>query len=200
MKRNAIVLSIVALIVALMIYTGARNARKGALGVSDGGASGVQGELKGKMAPDFELESLSGKKVKLSDFKGKAVLVNFWATWCQPCNIEMPWLVDLQKQYGPQGYVTLGVSVDDGSNEKIAAFAGAMNVNYTILRSTDAVANEYGGVDGLPTSFFIDRSGKVVEQIAGLADKSEIEKAVKASLGSGVVDEPAPTPAKAKGK
>src|SRR5438105_1723705 len=72
-------------------------------------------EMKGKLAPEFALESLDGATVHLSDFRGKAVLLNFWATWCQPCKIEMPWFEDLQKQYGPQGFQVVGIAVDDAS-------------------------------------------------------------------------------------
>ena len=85
--------------------------------------------MKGKTAPGFELETLDGKKMRLADLKGKAVLLNFWATWCDPCKIEMPWFVELQNQYGPQGLAIIGIAMDDSSNEAIAKFTKEMGVN-----------------------------------------------------------------------
>src|SRR5437660_12712843 len=98
-------------------------------------------EMKGKLAPEFALESLDGATVHLSDFRGKAVLLNFWATWCQPCKIEMPWFEDLQKQYGPQGFQVVGVAMDDASPEDIGKFAKDLGVNYTVLIGKEAVGD-----------------------------------------------------------
>src|ERR1700691_5268871 len=105
------------------------------------------------VAPDFSLESLDGKSLRLSDLRGKAVLLNFWATWCGPCKIEMPWFVDLQNQYGSQGLQIVGVAMDDASKEDIAKFAKDMGVNYPVLIGKDSVGDEYGGVNALPQSF-----------------------------------------------
>jgi thiol-disulfide isomerase/thioredoxin len=142
------------------------------------------GEVKGKEAPDFALQDLQGKQVKLSDFRGKAVLLNFWATWCGPCKIEMPWFVELQKQYGPQGFEIVGVALDDSGKDEIQKFAKEMGVNYTILQGQDAVGDAYGAI-GLPTTFYIDRSGKIIDSASGLVSRSEIEDNVKKSLGEG---------------
>src|SRR5207302_1605018 len=98
---------------------------------------------------------------------------NFWATWCQPCKIEMPWFEALQKQYGPQGFQVLGIAVDDASKEDIAKFAKDIGVNYPILLGKEAVGTAYGGVPFLPSSFFIDRDGKIVNRVAGLKSRSE---------------------------
>jgi thiol-disulfide isomerase/thioredoxin len=139
----------------------------------------------GKTAPDFELKVLGGKgkTLKLSDLKGKAVVVNFWATYCEPCKIEMPWLADLQKKYGPQGVQIIGVAMDDAEEKDISAFAKKMGVNYPILLGTEKVADLYGGIDGLPTLFFVDRSGKIVEHELGLRSQDEIVDNIKKSLG-----------------
>jgi thiol-disulfide isomerase/thioredoxin len=139
---------------------------------------------KASVAPDFSLESLDGPPMKLSDFRGKAVLLNFWATWCGPCKIEMPWFVDLQKQYGPQGFQIVGVAMDDSSKQDIAKFAKDMGVNYPILIGKEAVGDAYGGVPGLPESFFIGRDGKIVDRIIGLEGKAEIEDAIKKTLNT----------------
>jgi thiol-disulfide isomerase/thioredoxin len=186
--RNAIVLTIVALVVAAMIYSGARNSRASGAssGVVDGPESALQGDLKGKMAPNFELATLDGGKMRLSDLKGKAVVLDFWATWCVPCKIEMPWFVELQKQYGPEGLAIVGVAMDDASNEDIAKFAKELGVNYPILRGKEAVGEAYGGLPGLPTTFFIGRDGVIVGQDAGLVSRKQIENSIKAALAQGV--------------
>jgi cytochrome c biogenesis protein CcmG/thiol:disulfide interchange protein DsbE len=141
-----------------------------------------EGPKNGEPAPDFTLQDLKGRSVQLSSLKGRAVLLNFWATWCGPCKIEMPWLVDLQKKYGPRGLLIVGVAMDDASDKEIAAFARKMGVNYMVLKGTEKVGDLYGGVDRLPFSYYIDRSGKVVDQIVGLASESVIEDDIKKIL------------------
>jgi thiol-disulfide isomerase/thioredoxin len=151
---------------------------------------------RGSVAPDFTLTALDGSEVRLSSFKGKAVMVNFWATWCEPCKIEMPWLVDLQKQFGPQGLQILGVALDDADTKTIAQFTHKMGVNYPVLKGTDKVADLYGGADRLPISFFVDRSGKVVDETVGLVSESVIVDAIKRSLAQGAQTGPDNTEAK----
>jgi thiol-disulfide isomerase/thioredoxin len=140
----------------------------------------------GEVAPDFTLKLVGGhgKSMRLSSLRGKAVLLNFWATWCGPCKIEMPWFVELQKKYGPQGLQVIGVALDDAGVKAITAFARKMGVNYPILQGTERVADLYGGLAGLPTTFFLDRSGKVVDQVMGLESESLMEDAIKKSLGT----------------
>jgi len=151
-----------------------------------GPAQGPTDPPRGSMAPGFELKNIAdGKTASLASFRGKAVLLNFWATWCGPCKIEMPWLVDLQKKYGPQGLEIVGVAMDDASDKEIAAFAKKMGVNYTVLKGTEKVGDLYGGVDRLPLTYYIDRSGKVVDEIVGLASESVIEDDIKKILGKG---------------
>src|SRR4030088_1291870 len=167
------VLVVVALVVALMLYVGFHMARR---------TGSTPRIAKSTVAPYFSLESLDGKSVRLSDLRGKAVLLNFWATWCGPCKIEMPWFVELQNQYGAQGLQIIGVAMDDASKEDIAKFAKDMGVNYPILIGKEAVGDAYGGVPALPESFFIGRDGKLVDNIIGLKGKGEIEDAVKKAL------------------
>jgi len=175
MNRNPLALVVVAAVVALALYVGYHNARRPS-------ASLGPRLLQSGPAPDFSLEALNGKTTKLSDFRGKAVLLNFWATWCGPCKIEMPWFVDLQKEYGSQGLQIVGVAMDDASKEDIAKFAKDMGVNYPILIGKEAVGDEYGGVPALPESFLIARDGRIVDRIIGLRGKAEIEDAVKKAL------------------
>ncbi len=179
MKRNALVF--VALFVAIlaMLASGKyldRTRKHGPLK--------LVGNVQGLPAPDFQLPSLDGAKVKLSDFRGKAVLLNFWATWCPPCKVEMPWFADLQKEYGKDGLVILGVAMDDSEPDKIAQFASEMGVNYPILLGTDQVSDDYGNVQYLPTSFYISRDGTIVDKMTGLLDRKDIEEAVKKTLNT----------------
>jgi peroxiredoxin len=190
-KRNAIVIVVVVAAVALMLFVGVRMARTKA-GVVKMKPVGKNGSV----APDFQLKSLDGKQVRLSDFRGKAVLLNFWATWCAPCKIEMPWFVDLQKQYAAQGLQVIGVAMDDSGEQAIAKFTKEMGVNYPVLIGKESVGDAYGGVEFLPTTFFIDRQGKVVDRVFGLVGHSDIEDDVKKALGAGAAQASAREPAR----
>jgi peroxiredoxin len=144
-------------------------------------------DLRGKRAPDFSLRTVEGKKVSLADYKGKAVLINFWATWCAPCKIEMPWLVALRSQYAPQGFEILGVNADDPGTprSKLAKFGEEQGLNYPLLVGDDAMSRKYGGVEFLPTSYFVGRDGKIVAETAGLVSKNEVEASIKKALAAG---------------
>jgi thiol-disulfide isomerase/thioredoxin len=174
-NRNPLALVVVAVIAAAMLYVGFHAARR---------SGPTQASTRSSPAPDFTLESLDGKSVRLSDLRGKAVLLNFWATWCGPCKIETPWLVELQNQYGAQGLQVIGVAMDDSGKDDIAKFAKDMGVNYPVLLGKEAVGDAYGGVPALPESFFIGRDGKIVDKIIGLKGRSEIEDSIKKALGT----------------
>ena len=182
MKKNIVFFAVVILAISGLLFAGKRFSHHSAPGGALLGAS-----VNGKDAPDFDLRVLDGKgkTMKLSDLRGKAVLVNFWATWCGPCKIEMPWLVDLQEKYGPEGFVILGVAMDDSGDKAISDFAKEMKVNYPVLLGTESVGQLYGGVEGLPTSFFVDRAGKVVDRQFGLVSESTLVDDIKKSLGGG---------------
>lgn len=173
--RNPLALVVVAVIAAAMLYFGFHMARRGG-----SGAPSIVG--KSTPAPDFTLEQLNGGNLKLSDLRGKAVLLNFWATWCGPCKIETPWLVEMQNQYGNQGLQVVGVAMDDSGKDEISKFAKDMGVNYPVLLGKEAVGDAYGGVPALPESFFIGRDGKIVDRIIGLKGKAEIEDSIKKAL------------------
>jgi thiol-disulfide isomerase/thioredoxin len=177
-------LSIAVVSTVLLAEDGPRSVKLGA-GLPQGASSPV----KGTIAPDFSLVTLDGKATSLVDFRGKAVLLNFWATWCEPCKIEMPWLIELQKQYGPQGLQVLGIALDDADTKDIAKFAQDMHVDYPILVGKDdereSIANAYGGVEFLPETFYLDRDGKILDKTFGLVKRSEIKDNIKKALASG---------------
>ena len=143
-------------------------------------------ELRGKDAPEFTLTDLGGKKVSLADFKGRPVVVNFWATWCGPCKLEMPWFQEFSSKYKGQGLQVLGLSQDDGaSRQDVSDAAKKIGVTYTILLPDEKVAKKYGGVDYLPETFYIDRSGKVVDVTAGAPSKDQMEALIKKTIAAG---------------
>lgn len=178
MKRDPIILIVVAMVISIMLVFGIQRVHH----------AGIvpPGKLQGKAAPDFSLVTTTGQTMKLSDFQGKAVLLNFWATWCEPCKVEMPWFVDLQKKYGPQGLQVIGVAMDDASPKDISAFAQKMGVNYPILIGKEEVGAQYGGIEYLPSTFYINRNGKVIEHAFGLVSRSEIEANIERALGQQV--------------
>ncbi|MGA2426305.1 MAG: TlpA disulfide reductase family protein [Terriglobales bacterium] len=178
MKRNPLILFFIAAIVLVMLFAGIRTARNNR---ANGPANG---QLIGNLAPDFELQTLDGKNLKLSDLRGKAVLLNFWATYCGPCKVEMPWFVELQKEYGSQGFQIVGVANDDASTEDIAKFAKEMGINYPILIGKDSVSDSYK-VSVLPTSFFVDRDGKLIAREFGLQSRSVFVDHIKKALSQG---------------
>src|SRR5216684_485694 len=177
MKRNPLALVVVAVVVAGMLFVGLRMARRS-------GVIAAPRITHATVAPDFSLESLDGKNMRLSDLRGKAVLLNFWATWCGPCKIETPWLVEMQNQYGAQGLQIVGVAMDESGKDEIARFAKNMGMNYPVALGKEAVGDAYGGVSYLPESFFVGRDGKIVDKIMGLEGRSEIEDAIKKALNT----------------
>lgn len=186
MNRNVIVVLCVVVAITALLLVGKRTVKPPDPANAQGTPEPAQGMAdppRGSVAPVFELKSIpDGKATRLASFRGKAVLLNFWATWCGPCKIEMPWLVDLQKKYGPEGLQIVGVAMDDTSDKEIADFAHKMGVNYVVLKGSEKVGDLYGGVDRLPLTYYIDRSGKVVDETIGLAGEAVIEDGIKRSL------------------
>jgi cytochrome c biogenesis protein CcmG/thiol:disulfide interchange protein DsbE len=150
--------------------------------------------LKGKPAPAFALDDLNGKRVSLASYRGKAVLINFWATWCGPCKVETPWLVELRNKYASQGFEILGVDTEgddlkpgdkaglDKQKTEIGKFVQALKVPYPMLLNGDSISAPYGGLDELPTSFFVNRKGAVVAAQIGLSSESALEANIKKAL------------------
>jgi len=177
MRRKPVVTFVVAMVVMVMVLFGIERA-----GRSAGHLGAPRADVEDKVAPDFALQSIDGKTVRLSDFRGKAVLLKFWATYCAPCRIEMPWFVELQDRYAAEGLQVVGVAMDDASPDDIEKFASELGVNYPILVGEETVGNAYGGVQFLPSTFYIGRDGKVVGKVFGLKTKNEIEENIKKTL------------------
>lgn len=210
MKRNTIVLGLVLFILAVFAWAGWANyefrkqaaekrladAAHAELVAAAGDPQAALNPMIGKPAPAFSLEDLSGKKVSLADYRGKAVLVNFWATWCGPCKIETPWLVELRNQYAPKGFEILGISAegdDLAPSDKegwakdkaaIGKFVQEEHMPYPVLIDGDSLSQPYGGLDAMPTSFFLDRNGKIVAATMGITSKDDIESNIRKALGS----------------
>jgi thiol-disulfide isomerase/thioredoxin len=129
-------------------------------------------------APTIALKDLNDQDVTLAQYKGKVVLLNFWATWCEPCKAEIPWLIEFQQKYGPRGFTILGVAMDEEGKRVVNPYLEKERfdvngqkeaMNYPILLGSDSIAEKFGGVMGLPTSMLFTRDGKKVRTVVGLA-------------------------------
>jgi peroxiredoxin len=161
--------TIVAIIIVVILWLAVRH------------HSGPQGSATAaKQAPDFSLTDLAGKPLRLSDYRGKVVVLDFWATWCEPCKQEIPHLIDLQSKYAQRVQV-LGISMDD-DDKPVRTFQQQYKMNYPIAVGTSSLADQYGGVLGLPITFVIDGQGRIAKRYIGAADFSGIEAEVQKLL------------------
>lgn len=142
-----------------------------------------KGEV-GTQAPAFELADLSGQTVSSTAFAGKVVILDFWATWCPPCREEVPHFVTLQNKYGAQGLEIVGLSLDAGGAKDVAPFAEEYKVNYKMLLGADEVAKAFGGVNSIPTTFVIDRQGKIVQRFVGYTPPEVFEATIAPLLAA----------------
>jgi thiol-disulfide isomerase/thioredoxin len=134
------------------------------------------------VAPAWKLKDVNGKSVSFEQFKGKVVVIDFWATWCGPCRMEIPGYVELQKKYAKDGLVVIGVSIDEGGPKDVKSFIEKYGVDYRIVMGNEAVAKAFGGVEIIPTTFIIDRSGKIRDRKVGAEPTEEFEKRLLAIL------------------
>jgi thiol-disulfide isomerase/thioredoxin len=132
---------------------------------------------------NYTLKDAANRDVRLSDYKGKVILLDFWATWCGPCKVEIPWFIEFQQKYGPQGFQVLGVSVDDPI-DKLVPYAQAMKMNYPVLQGLgqDPLQDAYGPMFGLPVTVLISRDAKICGKHVGLGSKESFESQIKALL------------------
>jgi thiol-disulfide isomerase/thioredoxin len=129
-------------------------------------------------APAWELKDIDGKLVRSSDFAGKVVILDFWATWCPPCKAEIPGFIELQKEYGEKGLVVVGVSLDEEGPAVVKPFMQQFGVNYPIVMGDQKIAQDFGGVRVIPTTFVIDKSGNIVAKHVGYSPKETFEKEI----------------------
>jgi len=148
----------------------------------DKGSTGSTPAAELKNAPDFKLEKVGGGTAKLSQYRGKIIILDFWATWCPPCLKEIPDFVELQKEYGDKGLVILGISLDQNPKKVLPPFIKKYKVNYPILLTDGKVDKTYGGVSGIPTTFVIDQKGAIYKQYVGFRPKQVFESDIKALL------------------
>lgn len=141
-------------------------------------------ERPARQVPDFSLTTLEGKALKFSDYRGKVVLIDFWATWCVPCQTEIPRFVAFQKRYSAQGFQVIGISMDDSPAE-VRKFYIKFNMNYPVGLGDAKLADQFGGVLGLPLTFLIIRDGTIFKQYNGNSDVDKMEEDVKLVLRSG---------------
>lgn len=144
----------------------------------------VKAEKERKAAPNFTLKDANGKDVSLAEYKGKVVLLNFWATWCGPCKIEIPWFIEFEQKYKDRGFAVLGVSMDEEGWEVVKPYINDHHVNYRMVVGNDEVGNLYGGVESLPTTFLIDRSGRIASTHVGLVGKDDYQDEILHLLDS----------------
>lgn len=158
---------------------------------SRGGKDGLPDSLQesrsgsvGSLAPDFTLPDIAGNQIASSSFKGKVVILDFWATWCPPCREEIPHFVNLQSKYRDQGLAIVGMSLDAGGAKDVKPFAEEHDVNYTMLIANDETARAYGNITAIPTTFVIDREGRIVQRFLGYTAPEVFEQAIKPLLAA----------------
>ena len=144
-----------------------------------------------KPAPQLTLKDIDGKELSLEQYRGKVVLVNFWATWCEPCQVEIPWLIEMQQKYSAQGFTILGVAMDEEGasvvtpwvqKERFDVNGAKAAMNYPIVIGNDAAADKFGGLLGYPTSVLISRDGKILKRITGIITPEEMSKSIESQL------------------
>jgi len=185
-KSLLVIIAVVAVIAATYLADRAtRQPRKGQVNLR------VPDAKDAKPAPQLTLKDLDGKEVSLEQYRGKVVLVNFWATWCEPCQVEIPWLIEMQQKYSAQGFTILGIAMDeDGASivtpwvqkERFDVNGTKSAMNYPIVIGNDAAADKFGGLLGYPTSVLISRDGKILKRITGIITPDEITKSVEMQL------------------
>ena len=138
----------------------------------------LKSEAQRRAAPNFTLKDADGNPVNLTDYRGKVVLVNFWATWCGPCEVEIPWFVEFEQKYRDQGFAVLGLSMDDDGWKAVRPYIASHKINYRVMIASEVVSQQFGDIDSLPTSFVLDRQGRIATNHVGLVDKRDYQNEI----------------------
>jgi thiol-disulfide isomerase/thioredoxin len=146
------------------------------------GYQGCKAPVTPSSLPAVELQDLSGKRIKLSEFSGKPLILNLWATWCGPCRFEIPMLNDLHKKYADKGLVILGISTDEEGAPVVKEFMKETPIHYPSYVKTPGLEDQFGGIWALPTSYFYDRNGKQIDKIIGVQTPEYFEKQIQRIL------------------
>jgi peroxiredoxin len=161
----------------------------------------VKPDKERKTAPEFSLKDSNGQTVHLADYKGKVVLLDFWATWCGPCKVEIPWFIEFEQQFKDRGFAVLGVSMDEDGWDAVKPYMEDLKINYRILLGNEQVSDTYGGVDSLPTTLLIDRQGKIASVHIGLAmGKEEFRNDIDRLLEKSGLETSSPASGTASGR
>ena len=144
---------------------------------------GVKPLEKRNVAPDFALKDSTGNPLKLSDLKGKVVMLNFWATWCGPCRTEIPWLIEFEQKFRDRGFAVVGVAMDDEGWEVVKPYMARTKINYRMVLGEGLISEHYGGVNSIPQTFIIDREGRIGAVHEGLPRKKEYLDEIDQLLG-----------------
>jgi thiol-disulfide isomerase/thioredoxin len=189
MRKFAIIVATVVALVALTYYAD-KKTRVSSNAPAHGDTSADKSA--GMQAPEVHFKQLDGKDVALSDYSGKVVLVNFWATWCAPCREEIPWLIEMQKKYAEKGFTVLGLAMDEEGKSEVAPFVSKeqfeidggqkATMDYPIVLGNEDIANKFGGLFGYPTSILISRNGKVIKRITGEINKQDMSREIESHL------------------
>jgi cytochrome c biogenesis protein CcmG/thiol:disulfide interchange protein DsbE len=172
-------MSLAGALAAALLLAGSCNNMNMASRVSEDTVAAAATVENRKPAPEFTLKDGEGRDISLSDFRGKVVLLNFWATWCGPCKIEMPWFVEFQRKYKDQGFTVVAVSLDEEGWDVVRPFVEEYKLNFPILLGSDETAELFGGIAALPTTFVIDKEGRIFNTHMGLVSKSDYEDEIK---------------------
>jgi peroxiredoxin len=136
----------------------------------------------GDFAPDFTLPGADGTFIHFSSYRGKVVLLNFWATWCPPCRAEIPWFVEFERAYRQRGFAVIGVSMDEGGWKAVQPFREAHGIQYTLGLGYDALARQFGGVESLPETLLIDTNGRIAAKYVGVVSRDKYVRAIRELL------------------
>ncbi len=182
--------------IALAVFatlSGCKSADPGRASANASGKPGATDAAKANLlnAPSVKFKNLQGQDVSLDSLKGEVVLVNFWATWCEPCEFEIPWMIEFQQKYSPRGFTVLGVAMDDQGLSVVQPFVDTRRfdvggkksaMDYPIVIGNDDIAQKFGGLIGFPTTFLITRDGKIAKRIIGIVNHDELDKHIQALL------------------